>query len=170
MKCSSCQANVYMFDIDLFNGKCVNCRERDRSSAAKIRLANSEPVSPWSVLGTFFLIGGIIGAIYFFFGFETAVSTGYGADKVNNLGLMSQRQNGLIVSIGAAVLGAVLLVVGGISATEKPKESVTSVPSPATAAPLPVPNLCIHCGKYFVGEATFCPHCGKMIDQKAVGV
>ncbi len=28
-------------------------------------------------------------------------------------------------------------------------------------ASTPVPSLCMHCDKYFTGQAEYCPHCGK---------
>jgi hypothetical protein len=65
-------------------------------------------------IGLLLLIGGGLGALYFFFGFDTSVATEMGG-RVNNLGLISDRQNGVIVSIGAAIVGAILILVESVN-------------------------------------------------------
>lgn len=116
-------------------------------------------------VGILMTLGGIAGAVYFFGFFNTAVTTepftimgqSYGGgQQVNNLGLMADRQNGLILSIGAAVLGAVLLFAGH-SMTEK-MNAQTSV---TAGQPLETPRLCADCGKYYAGTPDFCPNCGR---------
>jgi hypothetical protein len=47
---------------------------------------------------------------YFFLGYDTSVESGMG--RVNNLGLMADRQNGIIIGIGLAVIGTIMLVIG----------------------------------------------------------
>lgn len=67
-----------------------------------------------SLVGSLMLIGGLIGAAYFFFFFETSVDVppqkifGQTVERVNNLGLMAQRQNGIIFSFGVAIVGALI--------------------------------------------------------------
>ncbi len=116
-------------------------------------------------VGILMLLGGIAGAVYFFLFFNVTVTTEPvsfmgqsvgGGEHVNNLGLMADRQNGLILSIGSAVLGAVFLFVGH-SMTEKMKAPLQSTPS------LEQPKLCSSCGKYYTGSPAFCPNCGKSL-------
>ena len=116
-------------------------------------------------LGILILLGGIAGIIYFFLFFNTAVTTepvtvmgqSYGGgQQVNNLGLMADRQNGIIVSLGSAILGTIFLFAGH-SMTEK-----MNAPAPPRAGQvLETPKLCADCGKYYAGLPSFCPHCGK---------
>jgi len=47
---------------------------------------------------------------FFFLAYDTSVESGYG--RVNNLGLMADRQNGIIVGIGLGVIGTIMLVIG----------------------------------------------------------
>jgi hypothetical protein len=55
------------------------------------------------------------------------------------------------------VLWAIPMVVMGIVAlVSRPKPQVQI----AAAASIPA-SLCQHCGKYYQGQATFCPLCGK---------
>ena len=54
---------------------------------------------------------GLLGAFYFVLMFDTSVPTEAGG-RVNNIGLIADRQNGLIFSLGLAIIGT-LLVVGG---------------------------------------------------------
>ena len=130
-------------------------------------------------LGTLLLIGGVIGAIYFFAFFETTVGNNtFGGDidgrqfkGVHNIGLMGERQNGLLLSIAAAFLGGVLFCAGQFmiqQADAKLEES--SSPSVALnlvpPSQLPQPKLCPHCGKYYAQEAAFCPNCGQPLNPK----
>jgi hypothetical protein len=60
--------------------------------------------------GVFLLIAGLAVAGYFFLGFDTSVESAVG--RVNNLGLMADRQNGIIVGIGLGVVGTIMLAIG----------------------------------------------------------
>ena len=63
------------------------------------------------------IAGGIVCTGYFFFLFDTSVSVPtttigentVGGGRVNNIGLLSQKQNGINLGIGGAILGAILL-------------------------------------------------------------
>lgn len=72
--------------------------------------APTEPAqrTPWVRPGLVLIIIGLAGAAYFalFFDVSVAIGSGY-VGRVANLDLMSQRQNGLIVSIAALLLGAI---------------------------------------------------------------
>lgn len=111
------------------------------------------------------LLGGITGTVYFFGFFNTTVTAEPvsimgqsfgGGEHINNLGLMADRQNGLIVSIGSALLGTIFLFAGH-SMTEKIKNGL------ATNATSPTSKLCSSCGKYYNGSPAFCPNCGKQV-------
>ena len=62
------------------------------------------------------IIAGLVGAVFFFFFFDTSVEVPtqelfgqtIGGGRVNNLGLMAERQNGIIFSFGIAIVGAVI--------------------------------------------------------------
>ncbi len=118
-------------------------------------------------LGALVLIGGLAGAIYFFFIFDTTVTIEsrsilgevYGGQKVHNIGLMAQRQNGLIISIGAAVLAAIVMGIGHFM-----REQLTA----NKPAALPQSKLCAHCGKYYAENPAFCPNCGKPLNPPGV--
>jgi len=65
--------------------------------------------------GSLLLVAGLAVAAYFFLAFDTSVESGMG--RVNNLGLMADRQNGIIIGIGLGVVGAIILVIGSRSKT-----------------------------------------------------
>ena len=56
--------------------------------------------------------GGLVGATYFFFLFDTSVKVPepnvFGIDRVNNIGLLADRQNGIVFCFGVAVVGGVI--------------------------------------------------------------
>jgi len=60
--------------------------------------------------GILLLVAGLAIAAYFFLVFDTSVESGMG--RVNNLGLMADRQNGIIFGIGLGVVGTIMLVIG----------------------------------------------------------
>jgi len=61
-------------------------------------------------IGILLLLAGLAVAGYFLLAFDSSVESGVG--RVNNLGLMADRQNGIIVGIGLGVVGTIMLVVG----------------------------------------------------------
>ena len=61
-------------------------------------------------LGALLLIAGLAITAYFFFGYDTSVESGVG--RVNNFGLMADRQNGIIIGIGLGVVGTIMLAIG----------------------------------------------------------
>ena len=92
------------------------------SAAPEPRPASDSPLDKelfrsWP--GGLLAIGGLLAAAYFFFLFDTSVEVPvskifgetFGGGRVNNFGLMSQRQNGIIFSIGAAVVGTAIEIV-----------------------------------------------------------
>jgi hypothetical protein len=61
-------------------------------------------------VGILLLLGGLAVSAYFFLAFDTSVESGMG--RINNLGLMADRQNGIILGIGLSVVGTIMLVIG----------------------------------------------------------
>ena len=65
------------------------------------------------IIGGLMIIGGLIAAAYFFFFFNSSVGFStqeifgqtIGGGRVNNLGLIAERQNGIIFSFGVAIVG-----------------------------------------------------------------
>jgi len=72
------------------------------------------------VLGCLFLLGGLALAGYYFLVFDVSVAEPattilgqtIGGGRINNLGLMSDRQNGIIIGMSGAILGAILMYAG----------------------------------------------------------
>lgn len=68
------------------------------------------------IIGGLMIIGGLIAATYFFFFFDSSVGVPtqeifgqtIGGGRVNNLGLIAERQNGIIFSFGVAIVGAAI--------------------------------------------------------------
>jgi hypothetical protein len=61
------------------------------------------------ILGVLLLVVGLGVAAYFFLAFDASVESGAG--RVNNLGLMADRQNGIIIGIGLGVVGTIMLAI-----------------------------------------------------------
>ena len=61
-------------------------------------------------IGILLLLAGLVVTAFFFFGFDTSVDSGVG--RVNNLGRMADRQNGILIGLGLAIVGTIMLVIG----------------------------------------------------------
>jgi hypothetical protein len=117
--------------------KCRHCGERldqapqpvaTAKTAAMLRrnlaradaLAEKRTPPPFGVLGMLLLIGGLGVLAYFLVVFDTSVATPttelfgrtIGGGRVNNLGLMQDKEIALLLGGAAAVVGLALLVVG----------------------------------------------------------
>jgi len=90
----------------------INIQNKEAKSAEKHGSSTAS-----KGFGTLLLIGGIIVAAYFFLAFDTSVSTGSG-NRVVNLGLMQDRQVGILIGIGMAIVGTLLCVAGSRSKTD----------------------------------------------------
>jgi hypothetical protein len=70
-------------------------------------------------IGLFMLVGGIAAVIYFAAFFDTSISVPtteifgqtIGGGRVNNIGLMNDRSNGIMIGIGATIFGLILSIV-----------------------------------------------------------
>lgn len=103
------------------------------------------------MVGLALVLGGLGALVYYFGYFDTSVrvpgGSVLGIERVNNVGLMQQRSDGLLMGMAAAVMGMVLIYLGrdpsiGIGATSK---------------------KCPHCAEEVKVEATTCKHCRKEI-------
>lgn len=129
-----------------------------------------------SILGLLLLIGGLIVAFYFLAVFDTSVEvsysdTGYNLpslpDRVNNIGLMADRQNGIIFGFAAAIAGGVLMVVG----RKRPRPQVVSpAVGPASVSGATAKGACNACGGLMDVGVAYCPHCGQKLSWTGVEV
>jgi hypothetical protein len=85
-------------------------QQRRRLDAERTTAKANHGLSGLQILGALLLVAGLAAAGYFFLAFDASVESGVG--RVNNLGLMADRQNGIIVGIGLGVVGTILLTIG----------------------------------------------------------
>lgn len=107
--------------------------------------------SLFRMAGLALVLGGLGALAYYFLYFDTSVSVPGGSligiDRVNNMGLMQKRSDGLMMGFAATVAGIVLIYLGrdstvGIGAKHK---------------------KCPRCAEEVKIEATTCKHCGNQI-------
>lgn len=75
-------------------------------------------ISYLPLIGTLMIIGGIMAVIYFAAFFDTSAEVPttellgqtIGGGRVNNLGLMADRSNGIMIGIGTSIFGLILLI------------------------------------------------------------
>jgi len=111
------------------------------------------------IVGGLLFLGGIIAAVYFFVSFDTSVAvpsttilgTTIGGGRVNNLGLMQDRQNGIIFGFGAALLGAALIYLG--------RDRTKTLGADERKCPF--------CAEHVKAEAKVCRYCHKELSLQA---
>ncbi|MCX7826817.1 MAG: hypothetical protein N2689_14850, partial [Verrucomicrobiae bacterium] len=82
--------------------------------------AGSGGTQALTFLGVIMFVGGMIGLIYYWQFFDTSVSVPierffgqtFGGGRVHNIGLMQERQSGMIISGIAAALGFICVLLG----------------------------------------------------------
>ncbi|HHP5628483.1 zinc ribbon domain-containing protein [Klebsiella sp. K5-210] len=100
------------------------------------------------IIGYLAIVIGVIFAVSaLFMDVTVATSGGY---RVNNLGLMSSRQNYMIFGGFVAIAGIIIALVG-----DKLKASVTSV-------------KCPYCAELINSEAVKCKHCGSDVTPSKI--
>lgn len=87
-----------------------NFRQQQAGAIHSLPTQPSGGSSGLRTVGILLLLGGLAVSAYFFLAFDTSVESGMG--RVNNLGLMADRQNGIILGIGLSVVGTIMLVIG----------------------------------------------------------
>ena len=100
------------------------------------------------ILGYLAILIGVIFAVFALF-MDVTVSTDDGY-RVNNLGLMSSRQNYMIFGGFVAIAGIIIVLVG-----EKFKPSANSV-------------KCPYCAELISAEAVKCKHCGSDVTPSKI--
>jgi hypothetical protein len=121
-----------------------------------------------SVIGLFLVVIGLFAVVYYAAFFDTSVAvepvdlgngTSIGGGRVNNIGLMADRQNGIIVGFGMAAVGGILMYIGRM---RPPVPVIVPMQSAAQA------TTCENCSGTVEVGAAYCPHCGKRLSWTAV--
>ncbi len=74
----------------------------------------AEGLHPIVAVGGLMMGLGLLASAYFFFIFDPSVSGSFMGHNihVNNIGLLADRQNGILIGMGSAIVGAILFGVG----------------------------------------------------------
>jgi hypothetical protein len=124
-----------------------------------------------SIIGLLLLIVGLGVAGYFLAFFDVSVPVDYQAsdygfpDRVNNIGLMADRNNGIVIGFALAIGGGVLMVIGR-KRTRPQLAPSTAEPTAVSAAP--VKGACNACGGLMDVGVAYCPHCGQKLSWTGV--
>jgi len=96
--------------------KLKNIRPESDTTRENSKQPLNHPVTPASeggsglrIFGIILLIIGLAVTGFFFLAYDTSVDSGFG--RVNNFGLMADRQNGIIIGIGLCVIGPILVAI-----------------------------------------------------------
>jgi hypothetical protein len=114
------------------------------------------------IVGLLLLVGGLSGSVYFYGFFDTSIEvptreilgTTIGGGRVNNLGLMQDRQNGIIFGFGAAIVGGLLMFVG----RDRTKTLADDE------------RKCPFCAEHVKAEAKVCRYCHKELPSAELSV
>jgi len=117
------------------------------------------------LIGLLLLVLGIGIAGYFLLFFDVSVPVDYEGnnsfalpERVDNIGLMADRNNGIIIGLALAMAGGVLMVVG----RKRPAPGATAGVGAAGVTPA-AKGSCSSCGAQIDVGVSFCPHCGQQL-------
>jgi len=129
-----------------------------------------------SIIGLFLLFIGLGVAGYFLAVFDVSVPVDYPSgtdslgisfpDRVNNIGLMADRNNGIIIGLALAFGGGVLMVIGRKRTRPSPAPASAQ---PSTANAVPAKGACDACGGLMDVGVAYCPNCGQRLSWAGVG-
>ncbi|SFU43954.1 hypothetical protein [Xenorhabdus koppenhoeferi] len=100
--------------------------------------------------GIFLLVVGVL-AVFASFNMDVSVATGYGG-RVNNIGLMAQRENLLLISCFIVLCSLLLVIFGGKRSLNGDSKSNQI--------------KCPFCAEQINVEAIKCKHCGSDVQEK----
>ncbi|HGJ5884185.1 hypothetical protein [Arsenophonus sp.] len=102
-------------------------------------------------LGAFLFVIGVV-AIIISFNLDVSVETSYG-NRINNIGLMSERQNYLIISCLVAACGFILILFSNVNKGLFSNENLDKVDCPFCAEEINI-------------NAIICKHCKSNVDNE----
>lgn len=112
VKCRECEK-----DVSSEAKACPNCGiDSPGGSLAATAPAKQDGFDLGRTLALLLMVGGLAGTVFFYGFFDTSVAVptttfmgqSFGGGRVNNIGLMQERQNGIIFGLGAFGVGAIL--------------------------------------------------------------
>jgi len=124
--CTNCGNACTAWNLSKVPNVCLDCEIKSQTgsplgipkqSVAQLNHSVSQATTPESgssaltSIGIFLLLAGAVG-IYLALGIDTSVPTGISAQRVNNVGLIADKQNYILVSIAASVVGALFIGFG----------------------------------------------------------
>lgn len=137
--------------------------------------ARTEGQKVAAIIGLILLIIGLASTFYYLAIFEVSVPVDYPSgvdslgilfpDRVNNIGLMADRNNGITFGLVLAVGGGILMYIG----RPRKRSAATVVGETRSESVAPALKACLSCGGMMDGHAAYCPHCGKKRMKKARG-